>query len=119
MQLRSLAAGKLIAIVLLVLVLLFVSITYYYQRTNETSITNLAIFDGVIGMGALILALSLWRAPTFGRTIKLTFVAATVLFILTAFVTPFSTPFTDLVAYFLLFGALAITIAGIFMRMGN
>jgi hypothetical protein len=119
MQLRSLAAGKLIAIVLLVLVLLFDSVTYYYQRINGTSITNLAIFDGVISLGALILVLSLWSAPTLGRTIKLTFVAAVVLFFLTAFVTPFSTPFTELVAYFLLFGALAITIAGIFMRMGN
>src|SRR5690348_7628721 len=119
MQLRSLAAGKLIAIVLLVLVLLFNSVTYYYQQTNGTSLTNLAVFDGVIDLGSLIVALALWMAPTLGRTIKLTFVAAVVLFSLTAFVTPFSTPFTDLVAYFLLFGALAITIAGIFMRMGN
>ena len=111
--------GKVIATAVIVLVLAFASVTWYYQTANGTSVINLLVFDGMIGLVALILAAGLWTSPTIGRTTKLTFASAVLLFILAVFVTPFTSPFTDLVSYFLLFGGLAATIAGIFMRTGS
>ena len=111
--------GRVIATVLAVLVLVFDSVTWYYQAANGTSLINLVVFDGVISLVALALAVGLWRSPAIGRTSKLTFASAVLLIVLAVFVTPFASPFTDLVSYFLLFGGIAAIIAGIFMRKGS
>jgi hypothetical protein len=119
MQLRTLPTARLVALTLVVLLLAFDFVTYYYVVTNGTSLTSLVGFDGVISGGVLLLAFGLWRAPTVGRAVKLTFVAAGVLFTLWVLATGFLTPFTEFISVLLVLAALATTITGVFMRKGS
>ena len=119
MQLGTLPTSRLVALTLVVLLLAFDFLTYYYVVTNGTSITSLVAFDGVISVGVLLLGFGLWRAPTLGRAVKLTFVASGVLFTLWVLATGFLTPFTDFISILLVLAALVTTITGIFMRKGS
>ena len=119
MQLRTLPTARLVALTLIVLLLAFDFLTYYYVVTNGTSLTSLVAFDGVISAGVLLLGFGLWRAPTLGRAVRLTFVASGVLFTLWILATAFLTPFTDLISVLLVLAALATTITGIFLRKGS
>lgn len=119
MRIRTLPTAKVVALTLIVLVLAFDFVTFYYQVTNGTPLVNLVVFDGVISAGALLLGFGLWRASNQGRAVKLTFVAAAVLFVLGILATPFFTPFTDFLSVLLVLAALATTVTGIFMRKGS
>ncbi len=119
MRIGTLPTAKVVASTLVVLVLAFDFVTFYYQETNGTPLINLVVFDGVISAGALLIGTGLWRALNQARAVKLTFVAAGVLFVLGVLATPFATPFTDFLSAILVIAALATTVTGIFMRKGS